>query len=272
MSDTSRSGPRRHPSLVPLRSGNGDTPFFIVHGAGGNVLNLIGMARAFPPSRPVYGLQATGVDAGDVPDPSIEAMAARYVEAVRSVQPGGPYLLSGYSVGGLIALEMAAQIHQAGDRVSRVVLFDTVPHPTDRPKGLTLARNVMSNCVRYGPTALVPGCRRYIVRMLGRRPIPYGQRFPDTDAETMGFVNLYDHISALEAKYELRTYDVDALVVKARTVFAQWPSHYGWKGIVSGRIDTVLAPGDHHDMTSPQNVHALAAVVLPFLEAARWIG
>ena len=63
-------------------------------------------------NQPCYGLQARGVEEGQDPHTRIEDMAACYIEAIRSVQPEGPYLLGGWSMGGEIAFEMAQQLHR----------------------------------------------------------------------------------------------------------------------------------------------------------------
>src|SRR5690606_26115668 len=87
--------------LVPIRREGTKEPFFVVHGAGGNVMFLSTLGRAMPDDRPVYGFQAQGVNEGEQMDPSLEAMATRYVEALRAFKPG-PYLLGGYSGGGMV--------------------------------------------------------------------------------------------------------------------------------------------------------------------------
>ncbi len=73
----------------------------------------------------MYGLQALGLDAGQTPHDCIEDMAAQYVRELRAVQPHGPYLLSGWSLGGLTALEAARQLVAAGEPVELVALLDT---------------------------------------------------------------------------------------------------------------------------------------------------
>jgi thioesterase domain-containing protein len=74
--------------------------------------------------RPLYGIQARGLSDDEAPDDQIETMAARYVEALRRVQPSGPYLLCGYSLGGLVAFEMAQQLLRGGDGVALLALLD----------------------------------------------------------------------------------------------------------------------------------------------------
>ncbi len=84
--------------------------------------------------RPVYGLQALGLDPGQEPHDRIETMAAWYVKEIRGVQPQGPYLLGGWSMGGLIALEAARQLNAAGQTVALVAMFDTYLSLADFPR------------------------------------------------------------------------------------------------------------------------------------------
>ncbi|GAG13090.1 unnamed protein product, partial [marine sediment metagenome] len=83
-------------SLVEIRPGGSRPPLFCVHGLGGYVTGFVPVARALPEGRPFYGLRAQGLEVSESPDDTIEAMARRYAEAIRSVQPAGPYHLSGW--------------------------------------------------------------------------------------------------------------------------------------------------------------------------------
>ena len=56
-------------------------------------------------------------------------MAAYYIREIKTVQPHGPYLLSGRCFGGLVAYEMAQQLHAAGERVALLAIIDTVAMP-----------------------------------------------------------------------------------------------------------------------------------------------
>jgi len=112
-------------SLVVLRSGGGGAPVFLVHAVGGHVLNYLHIARALPPAQPVYGLQSCGLNDDEVPLSSIAAMADRYAREIRAVHPAGPYLLAGGSMGGVVALEVARRLLDAGGRIALLGLFDT---------------------------------------------------------------------------------------------------------------------------------------------------
>ena len=113
--------------LVPLQKGDDGTraPFFLVAGMFGNVLNLRHLALMLGRDRPVYGLQARGLIGNDEPHRRVEEAAADYLAELRQVQPHGPYLLGGFSGGGITAYEMAQQLQAAGEEVALLVLLDT---------------------------------------------------------------------------------------------------------------------------------------------------
>jgi amino acid adenylation domain-containing protein len=116
-----------HPALVGIQPNGSEQPLFCVHAVGGTVFSYAGLARHLGSQRPFYGLQAKGLDGKHQPHASVEEMATYYIEAVHSVQPDGPYLLAGWSMGGTIALEMARQLREHGQEVARLLLLDTAP-------------------------------------------------------------------------------------------------------------------------------------------------
>jgi amino acid adenylation domain-containing protein len=114
----------RWSSLVPIQSGGSKHPFFCVHGAGGNVVNFRALSQYLGPEQPFYGLQSVGLDGKTPPLTSIQAMAAHYLKAISDFQPEGPYFLGGLSFGGVVAFEMACQLHKQGREVGCVALLD----------------------------------------------------------------------------------------------------------------------------------------------------
>lgn len=110
--------------LVPIQPNGSRPPIFCVHALFGSVLCFIELARALGPEQPFFGLQSVGVEGGDEPLDRIEDMAVAYIEAVRARQPHGPYHLGGYSMGGVIAYEMARQLRRQGEEVALLALFD----------------------------------------------------------------------------------------------------------------------------------------------------
>ncbi|MGV9253899.1 amino acid adenylation domain-containing protein [Streptomyces sp. NPDC003697] len=123
-------------AVVPIRTEGTRRPLFLVHPLGGNVLCYVRLARHLPDDQPVYALQAAGTEPGTEPVETMSGIARSYVEAIRRIQPEGPYRLAGWSFGGFVAFEMAWQLHASGKgRVEELVLLDSIaPDPGERPE------------------------------------------------------------------------------------------------------------------------------------------
>jgi len=115
----------RHPNLVPIRPQGHLAPLFLIHPVGGEVQYAFDLARHLDADQPVYALAASGLVVGETPRASITEMAAVYLEAIREVQSAGPYTVAGWSLGGMIAYEIARQLVEAGETVNFVGMIDT---------------------------------------------------------------------------------------------------------------------------------------------------
>jgi acyl transferase domain-containing protein/thioesterase domain-containing protein/acyl carrier protein len=236
-------------ALVTIQPGKEWPPFFCVHGAGGNVLNLRDLARAVSGGQPFYGLQAYGVDGVTPPHETIEEMASAYLPKIREVQPAGPYLLGGYSGGGLVAFEMAQRLSAAGQDVKVLALIDTF-HPEIPVRALTMRTRVE----RLREERL-----RYVVEALARRW--------DRLREPAHLRAIDDHRArhkpvpiALRDFHLTRTFDKAAWRYRPTpwpgraTLFRANEVAYiyrdagpcrGWERHILGGIDVVPVPGDH---------------------------
>src|SRR5271170_7389879 len=103
----------RFPPLVLLKDGYAEPPLFVTHGLGGSVIDFFQVVKHIQTPHSIHGMQARGVDGTEEPFDRIEDMAQFYLDAIRQVQPHGPYLLVGYSLGGLVTFEMAQQLTAA---------------------------------------------------------------------------------------------------------------------------------------------------------------
>jgi amino acid adenylation domain-containing protein len=111
--------------LIPIQSQGNKAPFFAVHPIGGNVLCYANLAHYLGTERPFYGLQALGLQETEKPVSSIEEMARVYIQAIQAIQASGPYYLGGWSMGGVIAFEMAQQLSAQGQTVALLSLIDS---------------------------------------------------------------------------------------------------------------------------------------------------
>jgi len=112
-------------SLVPIQPAGSKPPIFCLHLPLGHVLFYRDLANYLGSDQPVYAFQPQGLDGTKPRHTRIEEMAAHYIKEMRALQPEGPYHLGGSSFGGLIAFEMAQQLHAQGQEVGLLALFDT---------------------------------------------------------------------------------------------------------------------------------------------------
>jgi amino acid adenylation domain-containing protein/non-ribosomal peptide synthase protein (TIGR01720 family) len=123
----SNRAPRVRLPLVPIQPKGSKRPFFCVHPAPGSVFCYFDLAQYLGEDQPFYGLQAQGLESGEVPLDRIEEMAALYIDAIRRIDPDGPYLIGGHSFGALVAYEMMHQLQRENSSVSRLVILDCMP-------------------------------------------------------------------------------------------------------------------------------------------------
>ena len=111
--------------IVPLQTTGSRQPIFCAHAAMGNVNVYQRFAEAIGAEYPVYGIQALGNWGTQEPQESVEEMARYYIDHILEVQPQGPYVFFGLSMGGLIALELAQQMRERGSEVRMLAMYDS---------------------------------------------------------------------------------------------------------------------------------------------------
>jgi thioesterase domain-containing protein/acyl carrier protein len=126
----------RSPYAIALQAHGARPPLFCVAPAAGSPLCYRDLAARLGPDQPFYGLEARGLHDGQPPLRRIEDMATAHLEAVRSIQPRGPYLLAGWSFGAILGHEMAHQLERLGEQVALLACLDAVvPDTGGRPYG-----------------------------------------------------------------------------------------------------------------------------------------
>jgi acyl transferase domain-containing protein/thioesterase domain-containing protein len=264
------AAPPRWSPLVIVRKGAQRTPFFCVHGAGGNLLNFREFAQRLSPDQPVFGLEARGVD-GQLPTAeSIEEMAELYLEAVRRQQPSGPYILGGYSGGGVVALEMAQRLSAAGEAVSHVVLLDTF-HPDVREYVETSWRAYATEIARAMAEEGVLSHIRRRVRVAIDRRVVYAreerrlreilERNEPVPHELRELHLSTTFLRALRA-HTPRPYAGSVTLFRAEEMAGTY-LHVGprlaWDEAILPNLQIVSVPGGHHSLMLEPNVSVLAS-------------
>lgn len=127
-----RTAPASRADLVELRQGGGQRPLFIADANFGEALALRPIAEQLRIDRPIDLLQMRGGDSHDEPHATIAEMAEALIETMRARQPAGPYAIAGFSVGGIVAYEMACRLRERGDAVDLLALIGVDIFAADR--------------------------------------------------------------------------------------------------------------------------------------------
>ncbi len=235
---------RHWSSLVAMQPQGSKPPFFCVHGVGGNVVGFHELARHMRPDYPFYGLQSQGLDGKRPCLTSIEDMATHYLNEIRTVQAKGPYHLGGFSLGGLVAYEMACQLLDRGEEVGLLVLFDTYasnPKPVNESL-LDLLRHPSAAQVLRLPEALRKKIRRTI----------RAWRLPEV-LKNVGRSNA--HAAEL---YRLRPYRGKATLLRAGDTWRASDDPYAAWGELVATLETIKIPGTHMDILREPQVKDVA--------------
>jgi aspartate racemase len=220
-------------SLVPIQTQGSRAPFFCIHGVGGNVVGFRDLGAHMGPTHPFYGLQSRGLDGKHDNPVSIEEMAAHYLGEVRTVQPKGPYLLGGFSFGGLVAYEMSRQLLAQDEDVALLALFDTYPGNL-KPMGSSLLKALKS------PIRLmieIPRFARRRARLFWRRIT-----VPKTLRE------VFRANSRAANKYVLQPYQGKVTLFRAseKSLRSEADPHAAWHNLAKGGLEFQDIPGDHY--------------------------
>lgn len=275
----------RYTHLVPMHSSrsSGLTPFFLVAGMFGNVLNLRHLAQLIGHDRPFYGLQARGLYGDHAPHETFEDMARDYIAELKTVQPQGPYIIGGFSGGGITAFEMARQLKAAGDEVAELIFLDT-PLPYNDPLSSVDRMSIhWQRLQTNGLSYFAEWAKNRYQWELNK----FRKRFADVDDAQAGNPAEFKSGRMEIAFYNaLARYQIAPQTIAAKLFRPKLPVKYtlsggrvankdrqliyednGWPRYVES-LDVFEVPGDHDSMVLEPNVRVLAAKLRECIDAA----
>ncbi|HEV3316427.1 MAG TPA: amino acid adenylation domain-containing protein [Candidatus Angelobacter sp.] len=266
------------PILAPMQTNGSSAPFFCVHPVGGQVVCYADLSRELGQNQPFYGLQS--------PDPSqtqvatIEHMASLYIQEIRHIQPSGPYLLGGWSMGGLVAFEMAHQLIDQRETIDLLTLFDMVP-PSEfsgeiEPKrsfsmlerfALDMARLVLRNAdelrehfLQLGPEEQFKLILDVLVRE-GVLPEASGQ------FELNRLLDIFTRNASAVENYRLRP--MKQRIVLFAAAGREDPEQLAekWEPWTTGGVELRAVQGDHYTILKPPHVATIASDLKHYLKS-----
>ncbi|MGH8546047.1 MAG: amino acid adenylation domain-containing protein, partial [Gammaproteobacteria bacterium] len=281
----SQRSPLTNPSsLVAIQPKGSKLPFFCVHELFGDVICYRNLAHHLGQDQPFYALQARGLDGTEEPFDDIEAMAAYYIDTIRTVQPHGPYVLGGLCFGGVVAFEMARQLRGNGESVALVALLDSGigrgygkltwwwrffqslhRHiPSWLIGSLQLTRSQWSSLIKLKLTMAKTKLDSAFRSARGDSPqndIP--SRIRDL-RDSFGFSERHYRVAQAQyrasRKYHPRLYPGPVALFRARMqpFFSLHSPTKGWDRVAAGGVEIRVIPGNHLGMLQEPHVRVLA--------------
>ncbi|KYC39907.1 hypothetical protein WA1_28480 [Scytonema hofmannii PCC 7110] len=257
-------------SLVEIQPNGFKPRLFLIHPLGGEVLCYRQLSLYLGDDQPVYGLQPQGLDGKQPLLTRVEDMASRYIEAIKTFQPQGPYFIGGYSFGGIIAFEMAQQLHSQGEKLGTLIMIDSC-----RPGFWTLLpfyKRIflhLRNFVQKGPTyfwqKIGSWCAWGISRLKHKFQfhVNVAERLPETDKH----LEILSVNAMAFSEYTYKVYPGQLTLLRTedrnRDAFFDcvgkiYDPLFGWDDVVTGGIDIDSIPGSHHSLLDEPHVRVVA--------------
>ncbi len=270
---------RKFQYLVPMHGEDAaaKTPFFMVAGMFGNVLNLRHLGHLLGTDRPFYGIQARGLLGGADPHDDLVEAARDYIEEIRQVQPDGPYMLGGFSGGGITAFEIARQLREAGEEISALVLLDT---PLPQQPELSRGDRLRINLIRLREGGLGYPFAWAKNRILWEIEKHRAVEFETSTAEFHNEAIRAGFMAAI-GKYQVQPWEGPMTLFRpplslcykvGKNRFVNKDREYvdpdnGWRSFVP-TMEAIEVPGDHDSMVLEPNVRVLVVRIRQVLDGA----
>ena len=266
-----QAGPIPWSPLVAIQPGGSNPAFFCVHPGGGNVLCYVDLAHHLGPEQPFYAFQSRGLSGEQPVCARIEEMASIYIEAMRTVRPEGPYLLGGWSVGGVVAFEMARQLEARGQQVALLALIDA--RAPDRQEGL-IEEDDVTVMASFGqhlglqPERINISFDRFLSLSLDERLAYVIEEAKNADlmpaditlSQARRLFEVFKANVTAVSNYSPEMASCRIALMKAceRISDVAQELTMGWDGLTENGVEVVEVPGNHFTMISEPHVRSLA--------------
>ena len=256
-----------HVSL--LAPGGPAPPLFCMADLFGQPFNYLCLARRLSAERTIHGVAPGPLQAAFTEHGDLAGLTASFAAAIRSVRPHGPYLIAGYSAGGMLALEVACALEREGEAVRLVLLDSSLPArwPSIGRVGrwaLAQARSIFAARPFGAATARAASLLVTLARGLARGAPP--EWIPRSQ------VAFAARMIKVGVAYQPRAFSGPVLFVKAleRGPLDQLFDHdglLGWSRALAGPVVQVSARGGHHEFLREPIVDETARDVSRFLSS-----
>lgn len=246
--------------VLRLRGGEGRTPLFAIHPAGGIAWCYAGLSARLGPDQPVYGIQARGLVGDEALPLTLQEEAADYLTHIRAVQEHGPYRLLGWSVGGVLAHTVAVLLQEAGEEVELLALLDSFPAEQWRERPAPEEGDALTAVLRMaGFDRTDERDRADVLATLRRAGSPLAGL---GDRTLSKIVDIVPNHARMMREHRHRGYDGDLLFFTAAAPRAEdWLTREAWRAHVTGSIDNHDLDCTHPQLMQDRHLDTVAAVL-----------
>jgi thioesterase domain-containing protein len=252
--------------MLPIRRSGSRPAVFCLPPAGGLSWCYGGLIRHLGPGRPLYGVQARGLTGAEPLPRTVPEMAEDYVDQIRSVQPGGPYHLLGWSFGGILAHATAVRLQELGTDVGVLALLDCAPeddeednraeedHDLEALFGVDLGE--LSEAVRHGAADHIPD----VLKQLRA----HGSALGSLDEQTVqAMIKIFQNNDWLMRDHKPGCFRGDVLhFTAADGLSAGVPAAAElWQPFVQGIVEDHMVSCSHYQMTRAAPLACIGKVV-----------
>ena len=255
-------------ALVPIKTTGSKLPLYIIHGAGLNLIFFKSTTEYLDEEQPVYGLQAVGLNKKTKPVSSFEEIAKIYISEMLESNPEGPYNLVGYSMGGIIAFEMARQLIAMNKIINFIGVLDTYVHTREDKDGkLNKIKRQMNKLpflagsfIKY-PKETIAYQLSWLTKKVFKKK--HNKDVVDTDFLTKDEIAIYEAYENAQKEYVLKPSDIKVTVfrVEKRLYFLHDRITLGWKKFAKKGVSVIVVPGDHRTFLYKPNDKMFASIL-----------
>ena len=259
------------PALIPIQPHGSCAPLFCVARPNVNALGYLFLSRELGNDQPVYGLQVQLEE-----DPRLEftdeqywTTAAKYIQAMKAVQPNGPYNLVGHCQGAYIAFEMVQQLEAANEKVAFLGILDTWRDENTRRKGLFLIDQAFKWLRALDIRNVQRAFRKIILSLSRSRVSGIHTIFPADGQFADGRTLVQKYWPGRGLQSPLCNCPITVFKVKQQFWYRTNDETLGWGDRTNGGVNLIRIPGDHEKFLRAPHVGEFASLLSEALADAQ---
>jgi thioesterase domain-containing protein/acyl carrier protein len=231
----------RSSHLVCLRRGDGTPALLLIHPIGGSVLCYADLVASLEINSPIYGIESSALQSDD--PGSLEDIARDYLDLAAEVRGDRPIHLAGWSLGGLIAVEMARQLARMRQPAASVTLIDTA---ASRTADVDHDEAAISRVAAAGLAQPSPGSAD-------------GSAISPKQSERIR--RLIHNARRLRERYRPEPASMSLTLIRAALEPGVRHEEFDWSGSIRGPIDVIALPATHDSIIRPPHVAIVAGAI-----------